>query len=157
MAGSTHTPPSSRPNSCASWPGWVTTWPSRRSPRYGDGGPRLSPSQRDDLVTKGINPQLRKVKGKTLKQLAADDAANGYTVWKSYDEKGGIRDQMYAIAAANPQLAKLVKLGTTIQGREILAIKLTQGARGADGAGRRCSTAPPSTPESGSPPRSTVD
>jgi hypothetical protein len=90
----------------------------------------LSPSQRDDLVRKGINPQLKKVKGKTLKQLAAEDAVNGYTVWRSYDEPGGIRDQMYAIAADNPSIAKLVKLGTTIQGREILAVKLTQGARG---------------------------
>ena len=90
----------------------------------------LSPSQRDDLVKKGINPQLKKVKGKTLKQLAAEDAVNGYTVWRSYDEPGGIRDQMYAIAANNPSIAKLVKLGTTIQGREILAVKLTQGARG---------------------------
>src|SRR5919197_1366357 len=36
---------------------------------------------------------------------------------------------MYAIARDNPQVAKLVKLGTTLQGREILAIKLTQSAR----------------------------
>ena len=90
----------------------------------------LSPGQRDDLVRRGINPQLKRVNGKTLKQLAAEQAVNGYTVWRSYDEPGGIRDQMYAIAANNPQVAKLVKLGTTIQGREILAIKLTQGARG---------------------------
>ena len=90
----------------------------------------LSPGQRDDLVRKGINPQLKKVNGKTLKQLAAEQAAGGYTVWRSYDEPGGIRDQMYAIAANNPQVAKLVKLGKTSQGREILAIKLTQGARG---------------------------
>jgi hypothetical protein len=95
----------------------------------------LSPGQRDDLVRKGINPQLKKVNGKTLKQLAAEQEAGGYTVWRSYDEPGGIRDQMYAIAANNPQVAKLVKLGMTMQGREILAIKLTQGARGqADGS-----------------------
>ena len=62
----------------------------------------LSPSQRDDLVKKGINPQLKKVNGKTLKQLAAEQAVSGYTVWRSYDEPGGIRDQMYAIAANNP-------------------------------------------------------
>jgi hypothetical protein len=95
----------------------------------------LSPGQRDDLVKKGMNPQLKKVNGKTLKQLAAEQAVGGYTVWRSYDEPGGIRDQMYAIAANNPQVAKLVKLGTTVQGREILAVKLTQGARGqADGS-----------------------
>ncbi|MEP6650502.1 MAG: hypothetical protein ABJA74_11425, partial [Lapillicoccus sp.] len=34
----------------------------------------LSPSQRDDLVKRGINPQLKRVKGgKTVKQLAAEE------------------------------------------------------------------------------------
>src|ERR1041385_5545230 len=46
----------------------------------------LSPSQRDELVRKGVNPQLKKVNGKTLKQLAAEQAVSGYTVWRSYDE-----------------------------------------------------------------------
>jgi hypothetical protein len=68
--------------------------------------------------------------GKTATQLAAEQAANGYTVWRSWDEPGGIRDELYAIARNNPQLVKLVVLGTTYQGREIIALKLTQGARG---------------------------
>ena len=37
---------------------------------------------------------------------------------------------MYALARENPQVTKLVKIGTTLQGREILALKVTQGARG---------------------------
>ena len=36
---------------------------------------------------------------------------------------------MYALAAKYPQVTKLVKIGTTLQGREILALKVTQGAR----------------------------
>ena len=67
--------------------------------------------------------------GLTVQQFAARQAADGFTVWRSYDEPGGIRDQLYAAARNNPQLVKLVKLGTTSQGREILAVKLTQGAR----------------------------
>ena len=120
-----------------------------------------------DLVLDGSRPSgsgpraskldLTRVKGgKTLRQFAAAQAVDGYTVWRSYDEPGGIRDQMYAIATANPQLVKLEVIGTTAQGREILAIKLTQGAaRRRTEHARRCSTAPPSTPASGSPPRST--
>jgi zinc carboxypeptidase/immune inhibitor InhA-like protein len=68
--------------------------------------------------------------GKSATQLAAEQAASGYTVWRSWDEPGGIRDELYAIARDNPQLVKLVVLGTTYQGREIIALKLTQGARG---------------------------
>src|ERR671918_566507 len=51
--------------------------------------------------------------GLTVKQFAAAQAQNGFTVWRSYDEPGGFRDQMYQIAADNPQIAKLVKIGTT--------------------------------------------
>jgi hypothetical protein len=96
----------------------------------------LTPGQLDDMRKLGINPQLTRVKGgKTVREFAAQQAVNGFTVWRSYDEAGGIRDQMYAAAAANPSVAKLVKLGTSVQGREILAVKLTQGAPGqADGS-----------------------
>jgi hypothetical protein len=91
----------------------------------------LSPDQRDRLRGRGLDLALTRVKGgKTVRQFAAAQAAGGYTVWRSYDEPGGIRDQMYAVARANPQIAELVKVGTSVQGREILAVKLTQGARG---------------------------
>ena len=95
----------------------------------------LTPSQLDDVRKLGVSPQLTRVKGgKTVREFAAAQAVNGFTVWRSYDETGGIRDQMYA-AAGNSAIAKLVKLGTSIQGREILAVKLTQGAPGlADGS-----------------------
>ncbi|MDQ5814716.1 MAG: zinc carboxypeptidase [Actinomycetota bacterium] len=96
----------------------------------------LTRQQRAELQQRGIDTKLTRVKGgKTVKQFAAAQAANGFEVWRSYDEPGGFRDQMYAAARQNPQIAKLVTLGTTIQGREILALKLTQGARGqADGS-----------------------
>ena len=95
----------------------------------------LSKAQRAELSRDGIRTKLTRVKGgKTVKEFAAAQSENGFTVWRSWDEPGGFRDQMYAVARDNPQLAKLVKLGTTYQGRELLAIKLTQGARGqADG------------------------
>ncbi len=77
---------------------------------------------------------LTRVKGgKTVRQFAAAQAAGGFNVWRSYDEPGGIRDQLYASPRDNPQLAKLEVLGHTGQGREILAVKLTQGARGHTG------------------------
>ena len=95
----------------------------------------LDQAQADRVRGRGVDLTLTRVKGgKTVRQFAAEQAAGGFTVWRSYDEPGGIRDQLYAAARNNPQLVKLVKLGTTYQGREILAVKLTQGARGvADG------------------------
>ena len=84
----------------------------------------------EQLRGKGVNLSLTRVKGgKTVREFAAEQAVAGFNVWRSYDEPGGIRDQLYAAAARNPQLVKLEVLGHTGQGREIIAVKLTQGAQ----------------------------
>jgi hypothetical protein len=89
----------------------------------------LDQAQADRLRGRGVDLKLTRVKGGlTVQQFAAEQAANGFTVWRSFDEPGGIRDQLYAAARENPQLVKLEVLGHTGQGREIIAVKLTQGA-----------------------------
>ena len=91
----------------------------------------LNKAQADKLRGRGVDLKLTRVKGgKTVREFAAEQAASGFNVWRSFDEAGGIRDQLYAAARNNPQLVKLEVLGHTAQGREIIAVKLTQGARG---------------------------
>jgi hypothetical protein len=82
------------------------------------------------LTAQGINvkPRLDK-QGRTQKERASAQAAGGYTVWRSYDEKDGIRDELYAIARRNPQIVKLEVIGHSIQGREIIALKVTKDAK----------------------------
>ena len=96
----------------------------------------LSRSERATLAEEGITVKLERDKnGQSASQRALAQAAYGYDVWRSWDEPGGIRDEMYRLAAENPQILKLEVIGHTLQGREILALKMTQGARGiADGA-----------------------
>ncbi|SIN89899.1 M14 family metallopeptidase [Agromyces cerinus] len=95
----------------------------------------LTADEAKGLQARGLDVKVKKNKnGKSAKQLATEQAANGYNVWRSWDEQGGIRDELYRLAKQNPQLVKLEVLGHTYQGREIIALKLTQGARGqADG------------------------
>ena len=95
----------------------------------------LSEDEAKGLRDRGVDVKVKKNKdGKSAKQLANEQAASGYEVFRSWDEPGGIRDELYRLAKENPQLVKLVVLGHTYQGREIIALKLTQGARGiADG------------------------
>ena len=64
-----------------------------------------------------------------MQEQARLQQAAGFTVWRSWDESGGIRDELYSLARRNPQLVKLEVLGTTHQGRELIALKLTQSAR----------------------------
>ena len=90
----------------------------------------LSASERAKLRSQGIDLKLKRDKnGNTIQQRAALQAENGFTVWRSFDEPGGIRDEMYALARMNAGFLKLVVLGHTHQGREVLALKMTQNAR----------------------------
>ena len=91
----------------------------------------MTADQAKQLRARGIDVRLARVKGgQTVRQYAAAQAAFGYNVWRSYDEPGGHRDQLVAAARAYPGVTKLVNLGRTHQGRDILALKVTQGARG---------------------------
>ena len=89
----------------------------------------LSAGERRALEAKGLD--LGQSRTARVAALQEEDPV----VYRSFDEPGGIRDEIYQLARRNPQILKLVKLGTTHQGREYLALKMTQGARGqADGS-----------------------
>jgi hypothetical protein len=91
----------------------------------------LTKAQRARVAAAGVAIELkRNKKGQTVTEQAAAQAAGGFNVWRSWDEPGGIRDELYSVARQNPQLVKLEDLGTTHQGRQLIALKLTQGARG---------------------------
>src|SRR3954454_2721247 len=90
----------------------------------------LTSEERSKAEALGINVKLtRNKKGQTVREQARAMAVGGYNVWRSWDEPGGIRDELHALAAKNPQLVKLEVLGHTYQGRELIAVKLTQSAQ----------------------------
>jgi hypothetical protein len=96
----------------------------------------LSARDRDRLAAQGVKLALKRNKdGLTVQQQAAAQAASGYTVWRSWDEPGGIRDELYEIAQKHPSIVKLEVIGHSRQGREIIALKVTKNAKQlADGA-----------------------
>ena len=52
-----------------------------------------------------------------------------YDVFRSYSEPGGIKDEMTTLAAQYRGLAKLVVIGQSGQGQDIVALKVTRDAR----------------------------
>jgi Zinc carboxypeptidase len=92
----------------------------------------LTEAERERLEARtGVDMRLkRNARGQSAREAAALQAENGFEVWRSWDEPGGIRDELYEIATDNPQLVKLEVLGETHQGRELIALKVTEGARG---------------------------
>ena len=117
----------------------------------------LTRSQAQDVRAAGASAKLTRVKGgKTVKQFAAAQAANGFTVWKSYDEPGGYRDQMHQLASQYPQ-ASPSSSGSVRRCRAARSSRSRSRrarAASATAAGRRCCSAPPSTRASGSRRRS---
>ena len=96
----------------------------------------LTAREADRLRARGVDVSLkRNGRGQTVRQQADAMAASGYQVYRSYDEAGGIRDELYALAQRYPAIVKLVVIGRTLQGREIIALKVTKNAgQLADGA-----------------------
>ena len=90
----------------------------------------LTQSQVSKLRASGVKVSLtRNKKGETVTEQARAMAVNGFNVYRSWDEPGGIRDELSQIAHDNPQLVKLEVLGKTHQGRDLVALKVTQGAK----------------------------
>jgi hypothetical protein len=88
----------------------------------------LTADQRAKLAASGVTVRLkRNQQGQTVTEQARAQAAAGFNVWRSWDEPGGIRDELRDVAAQNPQIVELEVLGKTHQGRDLIALKLTQG------------------------------
>ena len=89
----------------------------------------LTRDQAQGVRDEGASAKLTRVKGGKTSSSSRRRSGRGFAVWKSYDA-GGFRDQLHALASQYPGVTKLVKIGKTLKGREILALKVTQGARG---------------------------
>ena len=89
----------------------------------------LSRAQAAKLKEAGVELAEKKVGGAAVSKRLSKANANGYTVWRSYSEPGGIRDELVSLTKQYPGLTKLVSLGKTVQGQDILAVKVTKNAR----------------------------
>jgi hypothetical protein len=94
----------------------------------------LTRGQAAKLIGQGLALTEKRVGGAAVTQRLQQETASGYTVYRSWSEPGGIRDELIAVTQQYPQLTKLVKIGTSVNGQDILAVKVTRNARNvADG------------------------
>ena len=86
----------------------------------------LSPEQATKL--RGLGLSEKKIAGRTAGKLLKTAAKEGNTVFRSYSEPGGIKDELVRTATEHPDLAKLVVIGKTVRGQDIVAVKVTHDA-----------------------------
>ena len=86
----------------------------------------LSRSQADLLSNKGIELELKRdAQGRTVQQRAAAQAAGGFEVYRDWDGGDGLARYIRDFVKENKKIAKLKVLGESVQGRNILAVRLT--------------------------------
>ncbi len=89
----------------------------------------LSPAQVRRLRDRGIEMAPKVIDGQTVTQRATAAAASGFEVWRTYSGEGGIKAEYEQIARENPRITKLVTIGESVQGQDIIALKVTKDAR----------------------------
>ncbi|HEX6569941.1 MAG TPA: M14 family metallopeptidase, partial [Acidimicrobiales bacterium] len=89
----------------------------------------VSGEQAAALADQGVELELKEVDGESAAEMSTRLAAEGYTVYRQYGAPGGLEDEFEQLAADNPGIAKLVTIGQTVQGQDIVALKLTRRAR----------------------------
>ncbi|HYO38087.1 MAG TPA: M14 family zinc carboxypeptidase [Nocardioidaceae bacterium] len=88
----------------------------------------LTSAQAAKLRAAGVGLKEKSVAGTPVSQRLEAESAAGNTVFRSYSEPGGIRDELIAVARQYPRLTKLVSIGKSVRGQNILAIKVTKNA-----------------------------
>ncbi|MEV4263182.1 M14 family zinc carboxypeptidase [Kribbella sp. NPDC049584] len=89
----------------------------------------MSERQAAKLRTDGVQLKVKQVNGHAASDEAARLAAAGPAVFRQYSGPGGILEELQQTAAAHPLLAKQVTIGATVQGKPIVAVKVSLGAR----------------------------
>ncbi|CAM5692350.1 Zinc carboxypeptidase OS=Streptomyces alboniger OX=132473 GN=CP975_08265 PE=3 SV=1 [Streptomyces alboniger] len=91
----------------------------------------LTGQQADKLEDQGVHLTEHKLSAKAENRVEA--AAEG--VFRPYSGSGGLQEEIVRTGQENPGLTKVVSIGKTVGGQDILALKLTKGAKkSADGS-----------------------
>lgn len=85
----------------------------------------LTDKQAGQLESKGVRLTEHSLAAKS--EARVQSAADG--VFRPYSGAGGIKDEVLAAGQANPGLTKVVSIGKTVNGQDILALKLTKDAK----------------------------
>ncbi|MFF3891222.1 M14 family zinc carboxypeptidase [Streptomyces sp. NPDC001914] len=85
----------------------------------------VTDQQAKKLEKQGVDLTEHTLTAKAENRVAG--AAEG--VFRPYSGKGNLQEEIVATGRANPGLTKVVSIGKTLNGQDILALKLTKGAR----------------------------
>jgi hypothetical protein len=89
----------------------------------------LSREQAAELRQAGIDLRQKQVGGQSVAERATALAQQGHEVFRPYSGAGGLKEEFEEIAGSNRQITKLVTIGKTVNGQDIVALKVSERAR----------------------------
>lgn len=85
----------------------------------------LTEGQAKAVERQGVDLREHKISAAAEKRVRA--AGDG--VYRPYSGKGGLKEEIVRTGQANPGITKVVSIGKSLQGKDILALKLTKNAK----------------------------
>jgi Zinc carboxypeptidase len=95
----------------------------------------LTPSEARAIEADGVDVREVELQAPAAPKAVREAIQGGdspnpfYTVYRSYSEPGGIKDEMIELARENRDVVKLVRVGRTTLGKPIYVVKITDNAR----------------------------
>ncbi|HEX6422133.1 MAG TPA: M14 family metallopeptidase, partial [Acidimicrobiales bacterium] len=88
----------------------------------------VSADEAEDLAEQGVELELKEIDGESVTALSTRLAQEGHAVFRTYGGAGGLKQEFEQIAADNPGITKLVTIGQSVEGQDIVALKVTRKA-----------------------------
>nr|WP_064750587.1 M14 family metallopeptidase [Solirubrobacter soli] len=89
----------------------------------------LSGAQAEQLAGEGVPLTPKTIDGQTVTQRATARLAAGTNVFRQYSGPGGLKAEYEQVARRHPLITKLVTIGKTTNGVDIIALKVSLGAQ----------------------------
>jgi Zinc carboxypeptidase/Immune inhibitor A peptidase M6 len=89
----------------------------------------LSAAQATALRRDGVDLELKQVDGQSVAERATILGEDGFEVFRRYAGPGGLLQDFRRTARENRRLTKLVTIGQTLNGQDIVALKISRDAR----------------------------
>jgi hypothetical protein len=86
----------------------------------------LGPTQVEQLARQGIVLTPKTINGVTATDQATAEGQRGRTVFRRYEGKGGLKAELERLATKHAELAELQVIGQTVNGVDIVAMKVTK-------------------------------
>jgi hypothetical protein len=89
----------------------------------------LTGRQAEALAREGVDLEPKEINGATVAERATARAAKAMNVFRTYSGAGGLKEEFEQAAADNPRITKLISIGKTVSGQDIVALKVSRNAR----------------------------